>query len=118
MFRGDGNSDGFYSKQLGKRFHSEKAMLAYAESQGLVAVSPNSSTWKSYKQDNLEGAEEQAREAGYSDLAARRKDLRDNHRDHVANARQIKIDKLHDREGNDGRQDVDDAFGPLPSSPV
>lgn len=114
FMKGDGDSGGVYVKQLDRRFHSEKEMLAYAESKGLEPVAPNSDRWKSIKTNNRNLADKDARRDGFSSAEERARLIKNKPKDMVARAREKKIEKYHDEQGSDGKQTLEEAFGELP----
>lgn len=113
FMNGDGDSGGFYSRQLGRRFHSEKEMIAYAESQGLVPVSGNDKAWTDIKENNREANDVEAQARGFRDSEHQAADIKKHSRDYLATARQKKIDAHHEVHGNEGRQTIEEAFGDL-----
>ena len=114
FMKGDGDNGGVYVKQLGRRFHSEKEMMAYAESQGLEPVAPNSERWKSVKANNRNEADKDAKRDGFSSADERANLIRNNKKDMLARAREKKIEEYHEEHGSDGKQTLEEAFGDLP----
>ena len=111
----DNGEGGIYIEQVGRRFSSHKEMESWAASEGLEAVSPSSSRWKGLKDNSKQHADSEAKAEGFKGSDDRMHSMVDNHRDFVATARQAKIDDYHAEHGEEARQTVDEAFGPLPS---
>ena len=110
---GDGDSGGIYVKQAGQRFHSEKEMVAWADSNDLEMVAPDSQRWRGIKDHNKDQADADARRDGFSTAKERSDLIKNNKKDMLARARQIKMDKYHDEHGSEDKKTLEDAFGSL-----
>lgn len=110
----DNGEGGLFNKQLNRRFSSYKEMENYAASRGLTAVSKGSAEWKQFNHESKTAADSEAKEQGFRDAEDRKKSLKENKRDHLANARQKQIDAYHEQHGNEGKKSIEEAFGPLP----
>lgn len=112
--QGDGDNGGIYVKQAGRRFHSEREMMSWADANGFEAVSPTSDRWKGIKDNNRNQADVDAKRDGFSNAKERADLIKNNKRDMLARSRQLQIDKHHEEHGSEGKQTVEEAFGELP----
>lgn len=109
FMRGDGDNGGVYHPQAGRRFHSEKEMMAWASDNGFEAVSPNSDAWKGMRDRNRNEADKDARRDGWRNAEERAATIRDKskQRDLINANKQKQIDAYHDEHGSEGRRDVE-----------
>jgi 5-methylcytosine-specific restriction endonuclease McrBC GTP-binding regulatory subunit McrB len=121
FMRGDGDNGGVYHPQAGRRFHSEKEMMAWASANGFEAVSPSSDAWKGMRDRNRNDAwkgmrdrnrneaDKDARRDGWRNAEERAATIRDKskQRDLINANKQKQIDAYHDEHGSEGKRDVE-----------